>query len=351
MKKQIDIPINVIYHEKINEKGIYAEWEKRKTEEYFEYRKNWTRYPQEGFVSDFPLNLDIEPTNCCNLSCPFCYRTIAINNKQEVFDEQGVMPLETFKRILEQICVDGKSMVPALKLTHRGEPLLNKNLCEMIRLAKAAGVVDVIVNTNGTVLTSGLSSDLLDAGLDKLLFSFDSPYPEKYENTRVGASYQEVLTNIRNFVRIRNEKKAFHTLVRVGMVITASTTQQETEDFYNLFKDIADVVSFNLVHEEIPVESDGTYVGKNGIKKNVKDRHFADSQLWQRMTINWNGEAEICCENYKQEWELGNIFESTVHDIWTGKSFAAVRDAHAKGEWWKIPQCRKCTIPHIGSDD
>ncbi len=33
-----------------------------------------------------------------------------------------------------------------------------------------------------------------------------------------------------------------------------------------------------------------------------REKRFADSQLWLRMTINWDGEAEICCENYKQEY-------------------------------------------------
>lgn len=81
--------------------------------------------------------------------------------------------------------------------------------------------------------------------------------------------------------------------------------------------------------------------------QDFKKRRFADSQLWQRMTINWNGEAEICCENYKQEWELGNIWTSTIHDIWVGDRFKIVRAAHENGEWWKIPQCKKCTIPHM----
>lgn len=340
MNKNIDIPINVIYHEKITENGIYNEWIKRKTAAYFQYRENWKKYPEQGIVSEFPLNLDIEPTNHCNLKCPFCYRTIAIHNNEKSFNEFGYMSLETFERILQQICVNGVSQVPAIKLTHRGEPLLNKNIGKMIKLAKSIGVVDVIMNTNGTVLTADLAEEILDAGIDKLLFSFDSPYPAKYENIRIGASYEKVLNTITHFVNLRNKKKAYGTLIRVGMVITQDTSSDEPADFYNLFKNLADIVSYNKVHEEI--------TEKNGEEfYDFKSRRFADSQLWQRMTINWNGEAEICCENYKQEWELGNIWTSTVHDIWVGERFGIVRTAHENGEWWKIPQCQKCTIPHM----
>lgn len=346
----IDIPINVIYHEKITENGIYKKWEEKKTEEYFTYRKNWNEWPKKDYVGKFPLNLDIEPTNCCNLKCPFCYRTLAIQKDLGAeIDWTGIMSMETYKKIIDQIVVNGKCMVPAIKLTHRGEPMLNKNLPEMIRLAKQVGAVDVMLNTNGTVLNEELGEQILEAGLDKIFFSFDSPYEEKYENTRVGANYVKVLNNIRHFVEMRNEKKMFGTLVRVGMVITDETIQGETEDFYDLFKDIVDVVSFNSVHEEVEVDLDGNYRDKNGKIKNVRDRKFADSQLWQRMTINWNGDTEICCENYKQEWSLGNIHEKSVSEIWTGEAFEKVREAHRSGEWWKIPQCRKCTIPHMGA--
>ena len=192
-----------------------------------------------------------------------------------------------------------------------------------------------------------MADEILAGGVDRVLFSFDSPYAGKYESIRVGASYEQVLSNIREFVKLRNEKKAFGTLVRVGMVITENATEKETEDFYELFKDIADVVSYNSVHKEVEVDEEGYYLDEQGSICNVADRKFADSQLWQRMTINWNGETEICCENYKQEYALGNVNKSTIHEIWTSERFDKVRELHARGEWWKIPQCRKCTIPHM----
>ena len=349
-QNKIEMPINVIYQEKITENGIYKDWEGQRKEAYFAYRRNWSEYPLHHFSGDFPLNLDIEPTNICNLRCPFCYRTIALEKNSEVFQKQGSMPLETFERIMKQIVKDGICMVPAIKLTHRGEPLLNKHLPEMIRMAKEAGAVDVVINTNGTILTEELALQLLDAGLDKILFSFDSPYPEKYEEIRIGASYNDVLQNIKNFVKLRNEKKAWNTLVRAGMVMTEDILPGEKEDFYKLFENVADVVSYNLVHKEIEVDWQGNYRGADGKQYHVSDRKFADSQLWQRMTINWDGEAEICCENYKQEWNLGNIHRETVHEIWTGDKFEKVRRVHQKGEWWKIAQCRKCTIPHMDKE-
>ncbi len=345
-----NIPVNVIYRERINKNGIYDKWLASRSPEYFEYRKNWQEFPENGYVSDFPLNLDIEPTNKCNLKCPFCYRTLAISNHIDNVDWDGIMTLETYKTILSQIVINGKIMVPAIKLTHRGEPLLNKNLGEFVKLAKDAGACDVMVNTNGTLLTEDIAKNLLAAGLDKLLFSFDSPYKKKYEDTRIGANYDKVLDNIKMFVKLRNSYFNSNTLIRVGMVVTEGVEEREIEDFYNLFCDVgADVVSYNSVHAEVDVDEDGYFFYK-GERRNVKKICFADSQLWQRMTINWNGDAEICCENYKQETQLGNIKNKNVHDIWCGATFQKIRDLHSKSEWWKIPQCKKCTLPYMNTE-
>lgn len=345
-KQEIAIPINVIYKERLTGNGIFKKWEASRPPAYFVYRKNWTDWPKRYYRGDFPLNLDIEPTNQCNLRCPFCYRTICVDQHHSEFDQQGCMSLETFQKIINDITVDGICQVPAIKLTHRGEPLLNKDLPEMVRIAKKAGAVDIMTNTNGTLMDEGYAEALLDAGIDRVLFSFDSPYREQYEKIRVGASYEKVLENIRKFAAIRNKKGAL-TLIRVGMVITENVTSEEIEEFYQLFQGVCDIVSYNSVHEEIVVDNDGFYQ-EGSSRKNVKDRRFADSQLWQRMTINWDGDAEICCENYKREWVLGNIHQQSVHNIWTGKRFEAVRALHKEGEWWRVPQCRKCTIPHMG---
>ncbi|MHB8066036.1 MAG: radical SAM/SPASM domain-containing protein [Ruminiclostridium sp.] len=344
--KAENIPVDVIYSELITQNGKYLDWEKLKTEEYNIYRKKWKENPINDIVEPFPLNLDIEPTNHCNLKCPFCYRTIAIDSGNAQFDNLGLMPIETFKRILNQITVNGKCMVPAIKLTHRGEPLINRNIATMVRMAKTAGVEDVIMNTNGTLLTPELSEELLDAGLDKMLFSFDSPHKDTYESIRIGASYEIVLNNIRMFVDLRNKKKAYGTMVRVGMVITEETVPY-VDDFKSLFENIADVISFNKVHKEVEIDDEGNFINDKGEMFNVQKRIFADSQLWQRMTINWNGDAEICCENYKQEYSLGNINDITVREIWNGSRFGAVRELHRNGEWWKMPQCIKCTIPFM----
>jgi radical SAM protein with 4Fe4S-binding SPASM domain len=342
----MNIPINVIYSEVITNQDAYGKWLKLRKDGYLEYRKKWAYNPQNNIAGKFPLNLDIEPTNRCNLKCPFCYRTLAIESGSEQFDKLGDMSLDTFQKIMDQVVEDGKCMTPAIKLTHRGEPLLNPDIYAMVSKAKKIGALDVIMNTNATLLTKERVEQLCGGGLDKLLISIDSPYKELYEKMRAGASYDDVMENIKTAVETRNRMNAYGTLIRVGMVITKETAPQK-ENFLKLFAGIADVVSFNRVHEEKEIDGDGNFFLADGSIKNIKDQKFTDSQLWQRMTINWNGDAEICCENYKQEYKLGNVFENSIAEIWQGYAFSKARRLHWNGQWWKIAQCRKCTIPFM----
>ena len=53
----------------------------------------WQEIPEKKITTNFPLHLDIETTNVCNLLCPMCPRTIHLAN--ESFSELG-----TFQRRL-----------------------------------------------------------------------------------------------------------------------------------------------------------------------------------------------------------------------------------------------------------
>ena len=90
----------------------------------------------------------------------------------------------------------------SIKYQYLGEPTLAKKLPEMIKYAKDAGV-DTMIKANGTTLDDAMSKKLIESGLDKLLFSFDSPYKDVYNSIRINADFDKVLSNIRNFKALR----------------------------------------------------------------------------------------------------------------------------------------------------
>lgn len=327
---KLNIPVNPTYHEVVND--FAKEWEKNRSEKYKEYRSKWLDNPKSFTLEEAPLHLDIEPTSACNLKCPMCPRTVILNdpNRKDNFNI-ATMPLEKYKQIIDEAVQIG---VYSIKLNWLGEPLVHPDIVEMVKYAKEKGVVDVMFNTNAALLKPELSRALIEAGLDKIFFSFDSPHKEKYESIRVGASYEETLYNIKQLMKIRSELGKATPLTRVSMVLMEDN-KQEYEEFVGIFKEIVDVVAY--------VE----YRSPEGVDKNQADLapEFACSQLWQRMFIAADGEIIVCCVDSEKEYKVGNIYKNSIKEIWQNKQYTYIREMHKQGKCFDIGICRKCDLP------
>lgn len=323
---KIEIPVNSTYHEINNE--ISRNWENDRGERYKEYRIKWKENPEFFLVEKAPLHLDIEPTSACNLRCPMCTRTVLLEEGSTNFKIE-TMSFENFKKVIDEATEIG---VYAIKLNWMGEPLMHKNIVEMVQYAKNKGIVDVMLNTNAVLLDEKMSKNLIEAGLDKIFFSFDSPNKENYEKIRVGANYEQTLENIKSFVKIREELGYKTPLTRVSMVLMDSN-KDEYSDYVKLFENVVDIVAYV---EYIEPKS-------SGIKKEYNDG-FACSQLWQRMVIAANGDVSVCCVDSTQQYIVGNVFKDGIENIWTNEKYKNIRKLHEEGKYNEVLMCEECEL-------
>ncbi len=143
-----------------------------------------------------PAKVYIEPTSLCNLDCRTCIR-------HSWKEPLGLMERGTFGRIMESL--REFSPPPDVFFGGLGEPLLHPDIVDMIRQTKSlGGSVEII--TNGTLLTSAVSAQLIDARLDMLWVSLDGATPESYSDVRLGAALPSVLTNLAAFRDLRMER-------------------------------------------------------------------------------------------------------------------------------------------------
>ena len=130
---------------------------------------------------------------------------------------------------------------------------MHPKLSNFIKYAKEKGILETIINTNATNLTIENSNKLIESGLDLIIYSFDGGTKETYEKMRPGRfqknSFSKVYENIRNFHKVRNEKKAKLPFTKIQMILTEETFQ-EVESFYELFDDIVDDVTVNQYTRE-----------------------------------------------------------------------------------------------------
>lgn len=310
------------YHEFI----IREDWKYLRNNKYHEYRRLWSELPEKQIVSDFPVHLDIEITTLCNLQCPMCPRTKMIQENQ--FLNYGTMKFDDFKYIIDQGAENG---LYSIKLNYLGEPLVHPDIVKLVRYAKNKGIVDIMFNTNGVLLTEEMSANLLEAGLDNLFLSFDSPYPKQYEQIRVGAKFEKVIKNIQYFSELK-KKKYRHVQERISMVMMTDDSKTR-EDFFCLFKDIADAVGF--CERRDPHDK-----GKKPIVHG-----FICSQLFQRMFLRLNGDVIVCCGDDKNGYTVGNWKNQCLRDIWHGECYGSIRKVHKEGHYYSIPICRICSMP------
>lgn len=306
-----------------------TKWEENRSEEYFEYRKNWVKYPEEKFVPDFPLHLDIETTNVCNLKCPMCPRTIMLTKKE--FSAQGHMTKEEYKNIIDQAVKYG---VKSIKLNYLGEPLLHKDVVWQVKYAKEQGVLDVMMNSNGSLLTKELREGLLEAGLDKLFVSFDSISPDIYETQRKGTSLGTVINNVYEFAKLRNESYP-NTHIRLSMVMYKTPEfLAQFEGLKIMWKNLVDAVGYGyyIEHDEHSQEF-------------PKVEGFHCEQLHQRMFLKYNGNVTVCCFDEKDHITVGNWRNEDLKDIWNNEKYKKIRDAHISGNYHDVDLCRRCYLP------
>ena len=328
---ELDTPINHTFHRQDSQR--LQEWESTLPKEYWDYREQWEQNPKNRIVGKFPLHLDIEATSACNLECTMCPRTEMIQDgtfwKIQLFD------IEVYKKLIDEGVQNG---LKSLKYNYLGEPTLNKNLVDMIRYAKKAGVIDVMFNTNATMLDEKLSRQLIASGLNKLFFSFDSPREEKYNSIRINAEYHSVLDNIKRFHRIRSEMDTIYPFTRVSMIANANNEDERIE-FQELFEPIVDAVAFidYMAHNNRPdTDNELNHLSFNPEKK------FCCHYLWQRMFIHPDGVVTPCCLDATRTLKVGNIFEESATEIWHGKKYNHLRELHASGRHKEIRTCAVC---------
>lgn len=324
--KEEEYDANKSYHEII----YSTDWEKNKPKEYFEYRQKWVDYPKNKFLSESPLHLDIETTNVCNLKCPMCPRTILLEKHQ--FSAQGYMSNDDYKKIIDQAVENG---VYSIKLNYLGEPLLHKDVVWQVKYAKEAGIIDVMMNSNGSMLNKKIGENLLEAGLDKLFISFDSISPDIYEIQRKGTSLGTVVNNLHEFLKIRNEKYP-NTHVRVSMVMYKTDEWiAQFEGLKAMWKNLVDAVGYGFY-----VERDYDNVEKYEVVKG-----FYCEQLFQRMFLKYNGNVTVCCVDDQDEYIVGNWKNEKLKDIWNSKAYTNIRKKHLEGKYMDINMCSKCYLP------
>jgi len=314
-----------------------------------------------GIIEDGPKVVFIEVTNRCNLLCQTCPRTY--------FDREPLksLSLNEFIKIAEQFPNMQRALLHGI-----GEPLLNRELPEIIKYLKGRNV-EVIINSNGTLLSPQWQEKLIKSGLDQYRCSIDGAKAETYARIRGADLLPKLKRGLGGLIKTKERLGAPKPVVSIWCVATRENLQElpdllrlaadlgvlevymqrlvyfasDAEKQFGMARDDLAIFGHDQNEEDQIIEECTELSVKLGIKflasggrdpiNSLAAARPSDFAPWQACMRPWttayvtaNGSCLPCCispfatDDY-DSLILGNLLERPFSEIWNGNLYQNFR--------------------------
>jgi radical SAM protein with 4Fe4S-binding SPASM domain len=281
-------------------------------ENYREYRQEWNlSFDDSKSIRSAPIHLDIEMQDFCNQSCVMCPRDS--KGHQDLPYQINTKAMSDLNQIKNVINVAANEGLRSINFGAFSEPLINKNLWELISFAHDCGIVDSRVITNGLLLNRYFDQ-IFSSGLINLYVSLDAYSNSVYESIR-GKGFEKVVRNLNEIIQQKKLRNSMLPFIRVSFV-EMEQNKHEKHDFINYWINKVD-------HVDIQTWSD--YKKPASTEELKGDKVFNCRNPWQRLAITAQGEILPCCDFNGRNLVLGNISEMTLMEAWESDKMAKVR--------------------------
>ncbi len=268
-----------------------------------------------------PEIFQLELTNVCNLNCTICPHSLMKRKK-------GFIRLDLIEKIVER----DASNTNVVGLHLLGESLLHPQACEIIKYLKKNGI-DSELATNATVLTKNLSEKLIRSGLKTIWFSFDGSTKREYESIRRGANFSKVVKNVKTFLELN--KRYGNNVHSIIQMVDLCKSEAEKERFYKFWQESG--------ASEVKVKFLDSWAGTlfNDLISQPDAMRVPCEEPWKRVSVLYNGDVIPCCRDWDGKYVYGNLYESSLLEIWNGEKVISLRNEMLKNNNISEP-CKSC---------
>ena len=287
--------------------------------------------------SEFPVLLDLEPTNHCNLHCLMCPTGSGASKR-----ERGFMAEEIFSKILSET----QNQQVAFHFVRWGEPLLHPQILDFIRASKADGHL-CHITTNGFLLAKIGIDKVIESGLDSIKFSFQGVDNHTYGAMRQGGDFNSLLSIIRQFHAFRGDRAS--PFIHVTTSITQES-QAEAEAFRDLISPYTDTLMVGrtkLEHID-PEKTCLSSLEKQKLQQLKQEesmvrQHFVQCPFaFDQLSIGWDGLVNICGRDYDNQELTGDLRFESISTIWKGERRQRLVGLIKDKKYDQIPICQSC---------
>ena len=168
--------------------------------------------PTSPFVSTYARDrycdiFQVEPSMACQLDCPTC---IPIKDRRITVARSWCGHLMLAPKVLEKILKDFRRAGITIRMIDfqgHGEPTLNRDVWSMIGMAKS-----LYPESHATMCTNSnldFTEDMVDAGLDQMIYAIDGMSQDSYAPYRVFGNFEQAhrfMTSFSTTARARGGK-------------------------------------------------------------------------------------------------------------------------------------------------
>jgi len=279
-------------------------------------------------AGDFPRVILIDNCNACNLRCSMCDHQ---NIKK--FRKIQLMDLKLYQRLIDEIAREN----PRARVWEIffGDPFLCRDIAPRIRYAKEQGLQDVVLNSNGVLMSARRARAVIEAGLDAMYVGIDAATEETYNRIRVGGNFCTAVAQTLGYRDLLIKYGSERQQLFVQFVVS-ELNEHEVENFTAFWSQAGVNVKIR------PKVSWAGLVEASNLQANAALKRRPCYWLMQTINICADGEVALCAVDVHCRVKCGNAREHTIKELWHGK-LKEYRRLHKEGRFGELPEmCREC---------
>lgn len=299
-------------------------------------------------LKGYPHIITFEAAAACNVRCSFCYIY-----KMPLVSERKFLPLATFQKVVEET----EHFLQEISLHWRGEPLLNKELPDMVLFASEHGIRSNF-SSNGQLLTEDLARAMVCNRLNCITICLDGMTQEVYGLHRCGGDMNRLIENINTLVHVRSTAHSRYPRVQLQMIVTKKN-QHQIEEFrtaarklgvdsahlMSLFVDrTADDAFVRSIDDEFFVGSDIEGLSRYFVDEKGEPRLYgSDMQCPQDAkypVVSADGRLVGCCYDIFLKHAFGNCEKDSFMSLWERPDYENFRRQCMMPR--KLEICKNC---------
>ncbi|MTK63636.1 MAG: radical SAM protein [Methanobacterium sp.] len=296
---------------------------------------------QDVIPLETPFLLYVDPSSACNFRCQFC-PTGHIDLLKASEYKRRVLDFALFEKIIRDVS-EFPDHLRVMRLNKIGEPLLNKNLPDMVRLAKQCGRIDYIdLATNASLFNEGLLEALIEAGLDRLNVSLEGIDNDQYrKHAKVDVNFDEIIKNIKWLYQNKGG-------CEISIKIPGNyLSEKDREIFFDIFGNYCDrifIEELSPIWPEFDVEERAhvKITQDEGQYRQKLEEKEVCTYIFYAMAVNADGTVSACCPDWDQKLLIGDARRQSLREIWGSDSMRKLQKLHLKGLRETHPVCASC---------